>query len=191
MSNWNKFFGVVVIIAIILALGLAISVLVACWGPVVQVAGTKGFTLPDIKIFALSWARPNTDALYLVIVLAMGAIGSCIHALTSAASYLGNNEFYKRWIPWYVVRVPVGMGLALILYVAIRGGLLTTGTATAAINPYGIAAIAGLAGLFSKQATDKLDEVFKTLFQTQEGGDAARANKLTKPKPKPKNPSNS
>lgn len=36
------------------------------------------------------------------------------------------------------------------------------------LNPYGIMAIACLAGMFSKQATDKLREVFQTLFQIKE-----------------------
>jgi hypothetical protein len=44
------------------------------------------------------------------------------------------------------------------------------------LSPYGVAAVAGLAGLFSKQATDKLREVFETLFKTEKVTD--RANPL-------------
>jgi hypothetical protein len=36
------------------------------------------------------------------------------------------------------------------------------------LSPHGIAAIAGLDGMFSKQATGKLREVFETLFKTDE-----------------------
>jgi hypothetical protein len=36
------------------------------------------------------------------------------------------------------------------------------------MNAYGIAAISALAGMFSKQATDKLREIFDTLFRTQQ-----------------------
>jgi hypothetical protein len=34
------------------------------------------------------------------------------------------------------------------------------------VNPYGMVALAGLVGMFTKQATDKLSEVFSTLFKT-------------------------
>jgi hypothetical protein len=48
------------------------------------------------------------------------------------------------------------------------------------INPYGIAALSGLVGMFSKQATDKLGEVFATLFRAAPGrGDAKRQHPLT------------
>jgi hypothetical protein len=43
---------------------------------------------------------------------------------------------------------------------------------------YGIAAISGLVGLFSKQATDKLREVFDTAFRVNKGGDSERADNL-------------
>ena len=177
-STANKAWGVAVTIVTIIAAALAIYVLVTCWGPVVGVAGVSGKpTIPTIRMFGKSWANPTVDTLYVVVVLAMGAIGGSIHILTSAATYIGNNRFYKRWIPWYLVRMPVGMSLALILYMALRGGLLTASTSTADINPYGIAAIAALGGLFSKQATDKLEQVFNTLFQSTQGGDTQRENK--------------
>jgi hypothetical protein len=49
---------------------------------------------------------------------------------------------------------------------AVRGGLLAAQASADAVNPYGVAALAGLVGMFSKQATDKLREVFDTLFRT-------------------------
>ena len=60
----------------------------------------------------------------------------------------------------------LGATLALIFYLVLRGGLLATGTGPNALNPYGVAALAGLAGMFTKQATNKLDELFSTLFKT-------------------------
>jgi hypothetical protein len=68
------------------------------------------------------------------------------------------------------------MALALVFYFVIRGGFLTTSSGAKDINPYGIAALAGLVGMFSKQATDKLGEVFSTLFRSLEGeGDDQRS----------------
>jgi hypothetical protein len=72
------------------------------------------------------------------------------------------------------------MTLALVFYFVIRGGLLSVNGGADTISPYGVAAVAALVGLFSKQATDKLAEVFTTLFRTQKGeGDDARADKVS------------
>ncbi len=78
--------------------------------------------------------------------------------------------------------MPIGMGLALILYFTLRGGFFSPvangeNTASQIVNPFGFAAIAALAGMFSKQATDKLKELFDGLFRTQE--DQFRSDKLT------------
>lgn len=71
------------------------------------------------------------------------------------------------------------MALAVIFYLVLRGGLLSAGASASDISPYGFAAVAGLVGMFSKQATDKLEEVFSNLFQVGgEGGDAQRGDKL-------------
>jgi hypothetical protein len=57
---------------------------------------------------------------------------------------------------------------------------LSTTSGDSSINPYGVAALAGLVGLFSKQASDKLQEVFETLFQTKRGfGDDLRSDSLS------------
>ena len=71
------------------------------------------------------------------------------------------------------------MALAIIFYFVLRGGLLATSVQPDQISPFGIAALAGLVGMFSKQATDKLRELFDNLFKTERGkGDDARADKL-------------
>jgi hypothetical protein len=113
------------------------------------------------------------------------ALGSFVHVATSFATYIGNGKFDVRWLWWYVLRTPIGVALALVVYFAIRGGLLTASSlSTADINPFGIAALSGLVGLFSKQATDKLEETFKTLFRTAaETGDPTRGDKLNLPVP--------
>ena len=40
-----------------------------------------------------------------------------------------------------------------------------------AVSPYGVVAFGALAGWFSKQATDKLAEVFENLFRTEKTGE--------------------
>jgi hypothetical protein len=101
---------------------------------------------------------------------------------TSLADYIGNSNFSRSWTWFYLLRPPIGMSLALVFYFVIRGGFLSTTGGAQDINPYGIAALAGLVGMFSKQATDKLGEVFSTLFRSAPGkGDEKRQDPL-KPK---------
>lgn len=110
---------------------------------------------------------------FLLIVMVSGALGSYIHLATSFADYVGNRRLMWSWGWWYVLRPFIGTALAIIVYFVVRGGLITgTGTATT-LSPYGVAAIAGLAGMFSKQATDKLREVFENLFRTEKPPDRA------------------
>lgn len=108
-----------------------------------------------------------TEVRYLSLVAMAGALGSYIHLATSFADYLGNRQFVSSWKWWYVLRPFIGSALALIVYFAIRGGLISGGTGAGELSPYGITALAGLSGMFSKQATDKLREVFENLFKSQ------------------------
>lgn len=104
--------------------------------------------------------------LMLIAVLA-GALGSYIHLATSFADFAGNERLVASWGWWYILRPFVGMALAEVVYLSLRGGLLSTTGATGAISPYGVAALTSLTGLFSRQATDKLQETFEALFRTQ------------------------
>jgi hypothetical protein len=133
-----------------------------------------------IKLWPLPDATDQTSFLWgdislpadvrLILIAALGgALGAYVHLATSFADYAGNEQLTTNWAWWYLLRPFIGMSLAEIVYVAIRGGLLTSGSATTgAISPYGVAAITALTGLFSKQATDKLREVFETLFRTEQ-----------------------
>lgn len=111
----------------------------------------------------------NESRLALLVILS-GALGSFIHTATSFSRYIGHDKFYQRWIWWYILRPFIGSALALIFYFVIRGGLFTS-TSSDEINLYGILAISGLVGMFSKQATDKLDELFNNLFKTEKEQD--------------------
>jgi hypothetical protein len=126
----------------------------------------------------------DPDAALLVLVVITGAFGSYVHAATSFADFVGNRTLATSWIWWYLLRLFIGVALAVIFYLAIRGGFLAAQADAAAVNPYGVAALAGLVGMFSKQATDKLEETFTNLFRVAEGkGDAERKDKLIPPPP--------
>ena len=116
----------------------------------------------------------------LVVVLA-GAIGSYIHSVNSFITYVGNRSFVRSWIPWYALRPFMGVAMALVFYVVIRGGVLVLSGGVSEVDPYAIMTVAALAGMFSKQASDKLAEVFDTMFRS--AGDEQRGDKVI-PAPK-------
>ncbi len=114
----------------------------------------------------------------ILIAAVMGLLGSLIYCITSFTSYIGSNRFVARWTLWYLLRPIIGIPLAIILYLALRGGVLTWGSDVESINQYGIAAICGLVGMFSRQTIDKLREVFENLFSLN--NEDERADKLKK-----------
>lgn len=144
-----------------------------------------------ITFFSVHQIWTTLEERLILLVVVAGALGSYIHSATSYSDYRGNRQFGPSWLLWYLLRPLVGVCLALIVYFAMRGGLLSVvlgGSAAADaakaenINPFGIAAISGLTGMFSKQAADKLAEVFTTLFRS--GGDENRKDSLA-PAPPP------
>jgi Putative Ig domain len=111
----------------------------------------------------------------ILLVLFTGAFGACMSGLPSLADYLGDRKLVESWFTFYLIRPFVGGGIAFIFYLVIRGGFLAgTDVDTTAANPFGIAAIAALVGLFSSQALLKLREVSKTVFTAED----TRSDKL-------------
>lgn len=109
---------------------------------------------------------PLTPDRGLVMLAAMaGILGSFLHASLSFAAYVGYRQLRQSWVWWYYLRPFIGAVLGVLFYFVIRAGLLG-GNEGASVSPYGVVALAGLAGWFSKNATDKLAEVFDTLFKT-------------------------
>jgi uncharacterized membrane protein YeaQ/YmgE (transglycosylase-associated protein family) len=145
--------------------------------PIGEQLKTAPVAMP-IKFFG-KCVMTSFDERLLLLVIVAGILGSFIHGATSLADYIGNDRFNYRWTWFYLLRPVIGMALALVFYFVIRGGFLTTNVGATDINPYGIAALAGLVGMFSKQATDKLSEVFSTLFKSGSGeGDEKREDPL-------------
>ena len=105
----------------------------------------------------------------MLFVVLSSALGGSLHASISFTDYVGNGRLTTSWSWWYVLRGLLGTSLAVLFYFALRGGLFSANTQTNVINPFGIAALAGLVGLFHKQATDKLRELFDTMFRTAPG----------------------
>jgi hypothetical protein len=112
--------------------------------------------------------NPSPRGESLAVVAISGAIGALIHAGSSFADYVGNRQLVWSWVWWLVFRIPIGVALALVFYLLIRGGLIIpNGSTEPQINPYGIGGLAALVGMFAKQATDTLAEIFDTLFRSE------------------------
>jgi hypothetical protein len=129
--------------------------------------GTYLLVLPCAALAALWWLFPTgraADKELIVLALLGGALGSYMHVAQSFAAYVGNRQACASWVWWYLLRTPIGACLGVLMYIVVRAGLLAGGDAP---SPYGVLAFASLAGWFSKQATDKLAEVFDTLFKSE------------------------
>ena len=106
---------------------------------------------------------PISGLRFVVLVVIMGALGACLHGITSLAYYRGRCEFSEKWTLWYLYRPFVGGVLALIFYLIISGGLMPP------VNGnnkkfFVLLGLSGLMGLFSKQALNKLSLIFDTIF---------------------------
>ena len=106
----------------------------------------------------------SADVRLIWLVVITSALGSYIHTVTSFTLYAGNRSLFSSWMAWYVLRPAISAALALIFYFALRAGLFSGAAADQTINPFGIAAISGMVGMFSKQATEKLSKIFDTIF---------------------------
>ena len=162
--------------------GLLVYLLFVLWPAVQSATAANGTAEPvepeTISVFGASYS-PDPEVTLLLLVAVLSALGSYVHAAQSFVDFAGNRQLVVSWVWWYPFRILIGVALAEIFYFAIRAGFFGTDTPTTFINPYGIAAVAGLVGLFSKQATDKLKEVFDTVFSTAPGqGDDMRKDSI-------------
>jgi hypothetical protein len=87
-----------------------------------------------------------------------------VHSLRSLAVYVGNRELRWSWVPFYFLKPVLGAVLATLLYFVLRAGLFSPSVSSQQASPYGFAAIAALAGLFSDQAVEKLKKVAEEVF---------------------------
>jgi len=122
--------------------------------------------------FIIGFTEANQGLVALA--LCAGICGSFLHAGQSLTTYMGNREFDGSWTAWYLLRPWIGGILGLAIYFALRAGIVF---AASGVNPHGVVATGLLGGWFSKTTTDKLQEVFSTLFTSEQ--DKQRKNKLS------------
>ncbi len=116
-------------------------------------------------LLSVVWPSGNPTATGLIwLVIVTSALGSYVHTVSSFAIYAGNRRLDPSWLVWYFLRPAISAALALIFYFALRAGLFSGTIADQTVNPFGVAAISGMVGMFSKQATEKLSRIFDTIF---------------------------
>jgi hypothetical protein len=146
------------------AIGLLTAVL-ALWPPEEGVA-----------MAAESWI-PTREQNLLVLMAALGALGSTGYVLRSFSTYVGERKLVWSWVPSYVLVIFLGAIISTITYIVLRAGLIG-GDGSVEGNTWGFAAVAALVGLFNAQAASKLKAIFESIFsQTAAGSDSLASDK--------------
>jgi hypothetical protein len=161
-------------LAVVAASLLVFSQLVALWPAVLnatpdisrEAAGAVISTPEPMRssmLFGVWHPSFQPEVAVLLMVVMTGLLGALI----------GTGRKYQRWAhsdlltrrdQWSYALLPLqGAMLAVVVYFTFRGGFLGT-DATAPLNPYGIAAVAGIVGLFTDNAMHKLRQIMDTLF---------------------------
>lgn len=152
--------------ALALVTVLLTTQLVAIWPAVVN-ATTVAKPMPPMPktplLFGLAHATLSTDVVLILMVLIVGALGALVGAKRRFLYFAGRDQLTRRDEWSYLMRPMQGALLALIVYFTLRGGYLGQDQ-TAPVNPYGVAALSALVGLFTRHAVSKLTDVFDTLF---------------------------
>lgn len=176
--NWTKpdFWLAILLVVYLFFIGLGAALIIIVNFPI-EALPEKTIVFSEIeesKLRMFSFGKlGSADRGLLLLAFFAGIAGSFLHAAQSLSSYIGNAEFKASWTTWYFLRPWIGGILGFAIYFALRAGLIAGVTG---VNPYGVVALGLMGGWFSKTTTDKLQEVFDTLFKTDE--DKKRKNKL-------------
>jgi hypothetical protein len=165
---WGEsYVGIWIVVLLGVVIGLAALSLYGIWvfWPTEQAVGNSGPPLRKTVHFFGYDRVLSRESLFFVMVAFAGALGGMVHSLRSLAVYVGSRELRWSWIPFYFLKPVLGAALATVLYFVLRAGLFSSSASTAQTSPYGFAAIASFAGLFTDQAVEKLKKVAEELFE--------------------------
>ncbi|HYQ42480.1 MAG TPA: hypothetical protein VER11_10930 [Polyangiaceae bacterium] len=115
------------------------------------------------------WPRASEnydDWRWFVLVMASGALGAYIHVGRSVGAYIGNDALIRSWLYWYLLRIPIGAALALIVYFLMQS--LPSGGQKDLAAQFKMVGVAALAGLFSDGTIKKLNDWFNMLFRAKD-----------------------
>jgi hypothetical protein len=113
----------------------------------------------------------NREFLFFITVALAGSLGGLIHDIRSFSWYVGNRDFRWSWVPYYLLLPMVGALAGTVFYLVLRAGLFSPSTSVEQASPFGFAAIAIIAGLFTPQAFEKLKELAANIFTDAQSGE--------------------
>jgi hypothetical protein len=117
---------------------LALVVLVQLWPAAATAGATAGTTPGSQPLDVLTYRFSVTPDVNLILLAAVaGALGGLIHALRSMAWYAGNRALKWSWVAFYLLLVPVSGLIAVVFYIVLRAGLVSTQGSTGGVSPYG------------------------------------------------------
>jgi hypothetical protein len=156
------------------AIAIALCILYALWEFWPTQAILQAKSTPAVHLFGIT-KHVSIEIRLFVIVALSGALGGLLHATRSFAWYVGHSSLKWRWFPYYIGMLLTGAGIATVVYVVVRGGIVSGRATTADVNPYGFAAIGAIVGLFSEQALEMLRRVANDFFaEPPAGNDQAK-----------------
>jgi len=132
---------------------------------------------PEVRHVPLLWGRfivnvsPQSTRVFISIVC--GALGSFVRLATVLVSMIKQRFAPRRWWWRFVLLVPIGSTLGLLLNFTLIAGFLTANAGSAQASVYGLAAVASLAGMFADEFTRRLRQVFDSLFSLSDKRDRA------------------
>lgn len=145
---------------------LLVTQLLAIWPAVIAAASTAAPppAIPRTPILFGIWHMTfQSDVVLILMVLLVGSAAALVGVSRRFLHFAQRDQLTRRDEWSYVLRPVQGAILALVVYFTLRGGFLGQ-DATSPVNPYGVAAISALVGLFTRHAVSKLTDVFDTVF---------------------------
>lgn len=106
-----------------------------------------------------------------VLTMLAAGVGSSIATILGFLKHASEDQDFKpAYGAWYVGRPLIGLLLGLLFYFVVKAGFLATfpNAPQQDASELAFVAIGGLVGLFSKNAVEKLRELFSVLFQTRD-----------------------
>ena len=99
-----------------------------------------------------------------LIATLFGVMGASVQGISSLVAWNSRGKLEEGWGLWYIARPLIGAALAVITYLIIRVGLIPSPSGALVINDFGVAAIGAIVGLMADEMSQKLRDVFDSLF---------------------------
>jgi hypothetical protein len=113
----------------------------------------------------------QVEARMLAIALAGGVLGAVVTALMTLTFFHSSGGVKGRWILEYVAHPLIGAVVGLVVYAALRGGLLKAAAQVDALNPYAVVALTTVAGFGTKQILGRVRDWLARMEKKTTGED--------------------